>query len=84
MLAGHLNRTSTTINLGAGGLYGYLFAKYNGPNYGSEVWDGGDLSGIIAISGDSWRLQSFRMATLGQGSRSSGRWCHRNVSRERP
>ena len=28
----------TSINLGAGGLYTYLFAKYDGPNYGSEVW----------------------------------------------
>jgi hypothetical protein len=44
-----LNGTSTSINLGAGGLYTYLFAKYDGPNYGSEVWYVGDLSGIITI-----------------------------------
>ena len=44
-----LNGTGTTINLGAGGLYTYLFAKYDGPNYGSEVWYVGDLSGIITI-----------------------------------
>ena len=48
VLAGHVNGTSTTINLGSG-LYTYLFAKYDGPNYGSEVWYVGDLSGIIEI-----------------------------------
>ncbi len=49
VLAGHVNGTSTSINLGAGGTYSYLFAKYDGPNYGSEVWYVGDLSGIITI-----------------------------------
>ena len=49
VLAGHVNGTSTSINLGAGGLYTYLFAKYDGPNYGSEVWYVGDLSGVITI-----------------------------------
>jgi hypothetical protein len=49
VLTGHVNGTSTTINLGAGGTYLYLFAKYDGPNYGSEVWYVGDLSGIITI-----------------------------------
>jgi len=44
-----LNGTSTSIDLGAGGLYTYLFAKYDGPNYGSEVWYVGDLSGVITI-----------------------------------
>ena len=43
-----LNGTSTTIDLGSG-LYSYLFAKYDGPNYGSEVWFVGNLSGIITI-----------------------------------
>jgi hypothetical protein len=43
------NGTGTSIDLGAGGLYTYLFAKYDGPNYGSEVWYVGDLSGIITI-----------------------------------
>jgi hypothetical protein len=46
VLAGH--GTSTTIDLGSG-LYTYLFAKYDGPNYGSEVWYVGDLSGVITI-----------------------------------
>jgi hypothetical protein len=40
--------TGTTINLGTG-LYTYLFAKYDGPNYGSEVWYVADLSGTITI-----------------------------------
>jgi len=39
---------TTTINLGAG-LYSYLFAKYDGPNGGVEVWYVGNLSGVIAI-----------------------------------
>jgi hypothetical protein len=43
-----LNGTSTTIDLGIN-LYSYLFAKYDGPNYGSEVWFVGDLSGVITI-----------------------------------
>ena len=45
-----LNGTSTTIDIGTG-LYSYLFAKYDGPNYGSEVWYIGDLSGTITIPG---------------------------------
>ncbi len=43
-----LNGTSTSINLGSG-LYSYLFAKYDGPNAGSEVWFVGNLSGTITI-----------------------------------
>jgi hypothetical protein len=49
VLAGHVNGTSTKINLGTAGTYTYLFAKYDGPNYGSEVWYVGDLSGTITI-----------------------------------
>jgi VPDSG-CTERM motif len=44
-----LNGTGTSVNLGSGGTYSYLFAKYDGPNYGSEVWYVGDLSGVITI-----------------------------------
>ncbi len=44
----HGNGTSTSIDLGAGG-FTYLFAKYDGPNYGSEVWFVGNLSGIVTI-----------------------------------
>ena len=36
------------VDLGAGGFL-YLFAKYDGPNYGSEVWYVGGLTGIITI-----------------------------------
>jgi hypothetical protein len=42
------NGTSTTIDLGSG-LYSYLFAKYDGPNGGVEVWYVGNLSGNITI-----------------------------------
>lgn len=49
VLAGLVDGTGTSINLGTGGTYLYLFAKYDGPNYGSEVWYVGDLSGIITI-----------------------------------
>jgi len=45
------NPTATiSIDIGSG-LYTYLFAKYDGPNYGSEVWYIGDLSGTITIPG---------------------------------
>src|SRR4030095_122890 len=43
-----LNGTGTTIDLGTG-LYSYLYAKYDGPNFGAEVWYVGNLSGIITI-----------------------------------
>ena len=46
-----LNGTSTSIDLGDGTLYSYLFAKYDGPNAGYEVWYVGNLSGIITIPG---------------------------------
>jgi len=39
--------TSTTINLTSGDLY--LLAKYDGQNWGSEVWYVGDLTGTITI-----------------------------------
>jgi hypothetical protein len=40
---------SNIVDLGNGTLYSYLFAKYDGPNGGSEVWYVGGLSGIITI-----------------------------------
>ena len=43
------NGTGTTINLGAGGVYTYLFASYSG--LGAEVWYVGDLHGVITIPG---------------------------------
>jgi hypothetical protein len=42
----------TTINLGAGGVYTYLFAKYDGQNDYSQVWYIGNLSGTITIPAD--------------------------------
>ena len=44
-----LNGTGTSINLGAGGVYTYLFASYAG--LGAEVWYIGDLHGVITIPG---------------------------------
>jgi hypothetical protein len=41
------NGTGRNMNLGAGGLYTYLFATYHG--YGSEVWYVGNLRGIVTI-----------------------------------
>jgi VPDSG-CTERM motif len=43
-----VNGTGTDVNLGSGGFL-YLFAKYDGPNAGSEVWYIGGLSGVITI-----------------------------------
>jgi hypothetical protein len=64
-----LNGTSTSIDLGAGGLYTYLFAKYDGPNYGSEVWYVGDLSGIITIpaTGGGYGLSGWTLFGPGAG-----------------
>src|SRR4029453_16823119 len=67
VLAGHVNGTSTSINLGAGGLYTYLFAKYGGPNYGSEVWYVGDLSGIITIPATAGRYGLSGWTLFGPG-----------------
>jgi hypothetical protein len=60
---GSLFGTSTTINLGAGG-FTYLFAKYDGQNDISFVWNVAGLSGEITIPADGplghglsgWRL----------------------------
>jgi len=40
---------TTTIDLGAGGVYTYLFAKYDGQNDYSLVWNIANLSGTITI-----------------------------------
>jgi hypothetical protein len=62
-----LNGTSTSINLGAAGTYTYLFAKYDGPNYGSEVWYVGDLSGVITIpaTAGGYGLSGWTLFTAG-------------------
>ncbi len=67
VLAGHVNGATTSINLGAGGLYTYLFAKYDGPNYGSEVWYVGDLSGIITIPATAGRYGLSGWTLFGPG-----------------
>lgn len=60
-----LNGTSTSINLGSG--YLYLFAKYDGPNWGSEVWYVGDLSGTITIpaTGGGYGLSGWTLFNPG-------------------
>jgi hypothetical protein len=57
-LTGH----GTTIDLGTG-LYSYLFAKYDGPNFGAEVWYVGKLSGIITIpaTAGGYRLSLWKL-----------------------
>ena len=42
----------TNINLGAGGVFSYLFAKYDGQNDRSQVWYVGNLSGMLTIPAD--------------------------------
>src|SRR6185436_9659045 len=44
----NLPGSTVNIDLGSGG-YLYLLAKYDGPNWGSEVWYVGGLTGIITI-----------------------------------
>ena len=51
LLVPSANGTGTSVDLGDGTLYSYLFAKYDGKNAGSEVWYVGNLSGIITIPG---------------------------------
>jgi hypothetical protein len=63
-----LNGGTTTIDLGTG-LYSYLLAKYDGPNYGSEVWYVGNLSGIITIpaTGGGYGLSGWTLFGPGVG-----------------
>jgi hypothetical protein len=73
VLAGHVNGTSTSIDLGpTAGVYQYLFAKYDGPNAGSEVWYVGNLSGVITIpafglAGQNYALSGWTLFR-GEGS----------------
>jgi len=69
VLAGVVDCTSTTINLGAQGTFTYLFAKYDGPNYGSEVWYVGDLSGKITIpaTAGGYALSGWTLFGTGAG-----------------
>jgi hypothetical protein len=63
-----LNGSTTTIDLGTG-LYSYFLAKYDGPNYGAEVWYVGNLSGIITIpaTGGGFDLSGWTLFGPGAG-----------------
>ncbi len=63
-----LNGTGTSINLGTIG-YTYLLAKYDGPNYGSEVWYVGGLTGTVKIpaTGGGYGLSGWTLFTPGSG-----------------
>jgi hypothetical protein len=49
LVPGAVSGTDTTIDLGAGGVFSYLFAKYDGQRDISQVWYVGNLSGIVTI-----------------------------------
>jgi len=51
-----------SVDLGDGTLYSYLFAKYDGPNAGSEVWYVGGISGIITIPADGLAGQNYGLS----------------------
>ena len=63
-----LNGTGTNIDLGTG--YDYLFAKYDGPNYGAEVWDITGLTGVIKIpaTGGGYGLSGWTLFTPDGGT----------------
>jgi hypothetical protein len=50
------------VDLGNGTLYSYLFAKYDGPNAGSEVWYVGGISGVITIPGFGLAGQNYGLS----------------------
>jgi hypothetical protein len=56
-----LNGTGTSINLGVNG-YQYLFAKYDGTNAGSEVWDVNGLTGTIMIPANGLAGQNYGLS----------------------
>lgn len=67
------NGTGTSVDLGTG--FTYLFAKYDGPNYGSEVWYVGGLTGTISIpatGGDKYGLSGWTLFTPGTTKVSDG------------
>jgi len=53
--------TGTSINLGTGG-FTYLFAKYDGPNAGSEVWNLQGLTGPITIPAQGLAGQKYGLS----------------------
>jgi VPDSG-CTERM motif len=50
VVAGSVSGTGTSVDLG-GGTFTYLFAKYDGQNDLSQVWNISGLTGIITIPG---------------------------------
>ncbi len=61
-----LNGTGTTINLGAGGVYSYLFANYG--LFSSEVWYIGDLTGVLTIPASAGFGRLVGWTLFGPGS----------------
>lgn len=61
-----LNGTGRNINLGAGGVYTYLFANYSGA--GSEVWYIGNLTGVITLPAASGLFRLSNWTLLGPGA----------------
>jgi hypothetical protein len=49
LLDGLVSGTGNSVNLGAGGVYSYLFAKYDGPSDGAWVWYVRDQAGTITM-----------------------------------
>jgi hypothetical protein len=64
--AGNLGAV-TDVDLGSGGYY-YLFAKYDGPNYGSEVWYVGGLSGVVTIPATGGRYDLSGVTLFNTGT----------------
>lgn len=68
---GH-NGTRTSVDLGSGSLYSYLWAHYGGPGGGTvKVWYVGDLNGTITIpASDGHGLSGWTLfAQVDKGSR---------------
>lgn len=61
---------STSINLGNG--YLYLLGKYDGPNFGSEVWYVGGLTGTITIPANGADKYGLSHVYLFNGSGGTG------------
>jgi hypothetical protein len=49
---GAVSGTGTTIDLNALGTFTYLFAKYDGQNDNSVVWNIAGLTGVLTIPAD--------------------------------
>jgi VPDSG-CTERM motif len=56
--------SDANVTLGLGG-FTYLFAKYDGPNGGSEVWDVAGLSGTITIPANGLPAQNNQYGLSG-------------------